>query len=114
MTHAKAINARYGGLVQRWLFVLLALMTFLLASPAQASRINGGLGIPGPAPLLAPSPVPPQFDITGFIQDATVDLTMCPAVTNSRLKGGTVTLNGQKVIVPCNTILQYQDQLTEM
>ncbi len=106
MTHAKAINARYGGLVQRWLFVLLALMTFLLASPAQASRINGGLGIPGPAPLLAPSPVPPQFDITGFIQDATVDLTMCPAVTNSRLKGGTVTLNGQKVIVPCNTILQ--------
>ena len=48
MTHAKAINARYGGLVQRWLFVLLALMTFLLATPAQAARINGGLGIPGP------------------------------------------------------------------
>ena len=57
-------------------------------------------------PAGAPAPVPPQFDITGFIQSATVDPTMCPAVTDPRLKGGTVVINGQTIIVPCNTILQ--------
>ena len=60
------------------------------------------------APVIAPVPaVPPGFDITGFIQDATLDTSgaICnPA--NPRLAGGTVTLNGQKVIVPCNTVLQ--------
>ena len=60
------------------------------------------------APVIAPvPPVPPGFDITGFIQDATLDTTgaICNP-THARLAGGTVTLNGQKVIVPCNTILQ--------
>jgi hypothetical protein len=60
--------------------------------------------------LFAPSPVPPQFDIVGFIQDATVAAvgpnSLCPTVTDPRLMGGTVTLNGQVIIVPCNTILQ--------
>ena len=102
-----AVKARYGDLVQRWIFVLLALMSFMLAGAAKAARINGGLGIPGPAPLLQPVPTPAQFDILGFIQDATVDPTMCPTVIDPRLKGGTVTLNGQKIIVPCNTILQF-------
>src|SRR5471032_1901184 len=90
--HARVLNARYGGLLLRWLFVLLAVMSIIVAGSAHAARINGGLGIPGPAPLLQPTPVPAQFDILGFIQDATVDPTMCPAVTDPRLKGDTVTL----------------------
>ena len=62
------------------------------------------------APVIAPvPPVPPGFDITGFIQDATLDTAgaICNP-THARLAGGTVTLNGQKVIVPCNTILQLR------
>jgi hypothetical protein len=50
--------------------------------------------------------MPPQFDMTGYLEAATVDPTMCPAVTDPRLKGGTAKINGQIIIVPCNTILQ--------
>ena len=110
MNHIKAVDARYGGLAQRWLFVLLAFVGSLGFGPAQAARINNGIGVPGPTALFAPSPVPPQFDIVGFIQDATLDTvganSMCPTVTDQRLMGGTVTLNGQVITVPCNTILQ--------
>ncbi|MFL5247338.1 MAG: PKD domain-containing protein [Myxococcales bacterium] len=53
----------------------------------------------------APSPTP-QFDMLGFIQSATLDDgSMCPGVDRA-LVGGTVTLNGVTMIVPCNTILQ--------
>jgi len=51
-----------------------------------------------------PSPTP-QFDSTGFIQAATLDGSLCPDV-DPMLWGGTVTVNGIKMIVPCNTILQ--------
>src|SRR4051812_48740565 len=54
---------------------------------------------------LNPSPTP-QFDSTGFIQAATLDGSRCPAVTDRILWGGTVTINGIKMVVPCNTILQ--------
>jgi len=48
----------------------------------------------------------PQFDILGFIQAATLDTgTMCPAVAPA-LRGGTVTVNGITMTVPCNTVLQ--------
>ncbi len=54
--------------------------------------------------------MPPQFDLTGYIENATVDPTFaqCPnlPVKDPRLAGGTVTINGQIIIVPCNTILQ--------
>ena len=60
------------------------------------------------APLVPPAPaVPAGFDITGFIQEASLDTTgaICNA-THPRLAGGTVKLNGQSVVIPCNTILQ--------
>src|SRR5512141_215909 len=47
----------------------------------------------------------PGFDILGFIQAATVDPNMCPEL-NPLLWGGTVTVNGLTLTVPCNTILQ--------
>jgi hypothetical protein len=48
------------------------------------------------------------FDDTGFIQSATVsgDNTLCPKETNPDRYGGTVTLNGLTVTVPCNTVIQ--------
>src|SRR5512146_30175 len=55
----------------------------------------------------AATPPPAQFDVEGFIQDATLDTTgaICTP-TDPLLAGGTITINGQKIIVPCNTILQ--------
>jgi hypothetical protein len=73
---------------------------------------GGGFALAQAAPFVAPfipavPIVPSQFDITGFIQEATLDTTnaICRP-THPRLAGGTVTLNGQKIIIPCNTILQ--------
>ena len=42
---------------------------------------GGGVGAFDPAPVRTASPVPPQFDITGFIQEATLDTdgTICEA-----------------------------------
>jgi hypothetical protein len=106
------VNAGYGELVQRWLFVLLAIVSFMGAGPAMAGRAHGGLvgGLAGGVlvpPLNAPAPnIPPTFDMIGFLEAATVDPTMCPTVTDPRLKGGTARINGQTIIVPCNTILQ--------
>src|SRR2546421_5266278 len=52
-----------------------------------------------------PSPTP-QFDSLGFIQSATLDGSLCPQITDQMLWGGTMMLNGTKMIVPCNTIIQ--------
>lgn len=46
---------------------------------------------------------PSQFDMTGFIQAATLDPT---CTSTDVLCGGTITVNNQVVIVPRNTILQ--------
>ncbi|GAB3766763.1 hypothetical protein GCM10028796_26610 [Ramlibacter monticola] len=91
--------------------MLLLMVIGLAGHPAWAKRINGGLpgGVLVP-PGVAPVPVPPQFDLTGYIEAATVDtnFNLCPnlPVKDPRLAGGTVTINGQVIIVPCNTILQ--------
>jgi hypothetical protein len=61
-----------------------------------------------PPPLGAPPNVALTtfgFDITGFVQDATVNTGALPqgCVT----QGGTVRINGLTITVPCNTILQF-------
>jgi hypothetical protein len=62
-------------------------------------------GAPAANAQSAASPTP-QFDVLGFIQAATLDAgTMCPTL-DPLLWGGTVTVNGITMIVPCNTILQ--------
>src|SRR5512140_3754415 len=96
-----------GGLVQLWLFVILAALCLAFMNPAMAKRINGGLagGVLVP-PALPPAPgIPPQFDITGYLETASVDPTMCPTL-DPRLWGGPAKINGQVITVPCNTILQ--------
>ncbi len=51
----------------------------------------------------AQAPVPPssQFDITGFLQEATLD----PVNITDPLAGGTLKVNGHFVVVPKNTIV---------
>jgi hypothetical protein len=48
------------------------------------------------------------FDVTGFIQNMTLDPTNvnCPGTTDPGRYGGTVQLNGVTITVPCNTVLQ--------
>jgi hypothetical protein len=59
--------------------------------------LAGGVGA-----QLPPPSNPSQFDMTGFIQAATLDPTCAADV----LCGGTITVNDQVVLVPKNTILQ--------
>ncbi|MFC5522006.1 hypothetical protein [Polaromonas jejuensis] len=100
-SHFCLLPARMGRRAAAALFAIQMVITG--AGPALAQTT-----LPFIAPTIAPVPIaPPQFDITGFIQEATLDTTntIC-APTHPRLAGGTVTLNGQKITIPCNTILQ--------
>jgi hypothetical protein len=71
------------------------------------TRLLLGAGLIGATGVQAQNAPTPQFDILGFIQEATLDTagTICQA-TDPRLRGGTLTVNGHKLIVPCNTLLQ--------
>jgi hypothetical protein len=92
-----------GGLLR-----LLVCLLALVAGNALAAQGGAGGGVLfAPSPLLPAAPVPPPFDITGFIQEATLDSagTICKA-SDPRLAGGTLTINDVVVIVPCNTVLQ--------
>jgi hypothetical protein len=91
-----------------------AALRLSIATVLAIGMLPGGAGSAWaqPAPYIAPvipavPVVPTAFDITGFLQEATLDVTnaICKP-SDPRLAGGTVTLNGQKVIIPCNTILQ--------
>src|SRR4051812_31172146 len=75
---------------------LVALLTAVLgAGGARAQAAAGSIAAPTP-----------QFDVTGFIQAATTDNSRCPLIGDPLLWGGTVTVNGITMIVPCNTVLQ--------
>ena len=63
----------------------------------------------------APTPTP-QFAFTGFIQAATLDTSgaICTPPNDpgtkkpsDRLRGGTMTVNGITMTVPCNSIVQF-------
>ncbi len=115
---AKHSNMRWYGLLHV-LISLLALSLILLSHNAYAAKgagcgVGGGGGVGGgagggfcPNPVVPAPAMPAQFDITGFIQEATLDNTgaICQA-SDPRLQGGTVKLNNITVIIPCNTILQ--------
>jgi hypothetical protein len=73
----------------------------MLLAPLLATLLYAG----GAGAQQIPSPTP-QFDTLGFIQSATLDGSRCPQISDKLLWGGTVTINGIKMIVPCNTILQ--------
>jgi hypothetical protein len=61
------------------------------------------------SPITPPPAVPTQFDVTGYMQNASVDPYVCTdsgTYIDRRLWGGRVTVNGVDIIIPCNTILQ--------
>lgn len=82
-----------------------------IARPSWASRSKvalylsvlfiGLLAMAGTAVGQLPMPASTQFDITGFIQEATLDST-CTANAHC---GGTIMVNGHTVIVPKETIV---------
>ena len=83
------------------------------ASSAFAAQGNQNQNVIRPAifpvsPISPPPVVPTQFDVTGYIQSAVVDPTVCTGWQNidPKLYGGKVTVNGDEIIIPCNTILQ--------
>jgi hypothetical protein len=80
----------------------LALLVTASVGPAFAQNRTYAAPVISPVP-----PVPAGFDITGFIQRATLDTSgaICNP-SHPRLAGGTVVLNGQLIVIPCNTVLQ--------
>jgi hypothetical protein len=101
----RRIPPAWGGLL-RLLICLLALGAGN-ALAAQGGAGGGGGGGFAPSPLIPAAPVPPPFDITGFIQEASLDSAgmICQA-SDPRLAGGTLSINDVVVVVPCNTVLQ--------
>src|SRR4051812_21629752 len=99
---------------------LLSLLVF--SAGAVVAYAKGGTAKPPTKGVVAPNPIPTLpdpafsvapalihgFDETGFIQDATVsaDNTACRDVADPAKWGGTVTINGTKMTVPCNMIVQ--------
>ena len=82
--------------------MLAALMMVSVAMPAFVPVARAQTAVAPTVPI-----VPPQFNLTGFIQNAVLDTnnTLCVPAHPS-LAGGTITVNGQIIVVPCNTILQ--------
>ncbi|WP_397452934.1 hypothetical protein [Pseudomonas sp. NA-150] len=109
--------------------VALAL-AFAGASPVWAKNGAGGGGgggggggtakppvAGGTAPFITPTLPDPVFanptavhgfDVTGFIQDMTLDAGNgnCPGTTSPNRIGGTVVVNGTTITVPCNSVIQ--------
>ncbi len=108
------------------LLALLAVMNGVTALAKGGGGVGGGTAKPPPirpAPGAAgitrtfPALLPPvftgdpahvslhQFDVTGFIQDATVT-DNCPAGVDPLHDGGTLYVNGLTIVVPCNSVIQ--------
>lgn len=95
--------------------IALACSIAMLASPSVLSAQGpGNRNIIRPAvfpvsPTSPPPVVPTQFDVTGYIQKAVIDPTVCEndgIDIDHRLWGGRVTVNGMEITIPCHTILQ--------
>ena len=96
-----------------------AVLVFLLgaAVATSAAEAKGGRAPGGGAPVIASPPpfIGPVtftnpanthgFNVIGFVQDATVSGINCPGLPASQ-QGGTVTVNGLTITVPCNITMQ--------
>lgn len=99
---------------------VLALAAVTASFGSGGASAKGGTAKPpagNPAPLTPPIwPAVPApvfsvntsrihgFDLTGFIQKATVGTTGCTGTVTSA--GGTLVVNGITVVVPCNSVIQ--------
>jgi hypothetical protein len=100
------------------LLTVMAATLGVLAGPTAGALAKGGTAKPPPGgtasftiPTLGNPAFTPAggaadvhgFDDTGYIQSATVSDAACPGKPHP---GGTVTLNGNVITIPCNTIVQ--------
>ncbi len=86
-----------------------ALMAVNTGFAAQGNAVVIKPAIFPPSPTTPPPAVPTQFDVVGYMQNATVDPSVCSGANSNldpRLWGGKVTVNGVEIIIPCNTILE--------
>ncbi len=104
------------------LIALLSLLLLAAGAVVASAKGGGGTAKPPTKGVVAPNPIPTLpdpafsvapglirgFDETGFIQDATVsaDNSACPDVAEQSRWGGSITMNGTKITVPCNMIVQ--------
>jgi hypothetical protein len=122
----RALNSRASPPEKRPILMAGLALSALVAVGLGTAMAGGGTAKPGTGTIvpqlnvvIPPPPVVPQpaftnlattvgFDITGFIQSATVDTAgaICVAATPSQ-SGGTLTVNGVTIVVPCNTTLQF-------
>jgi hypothetical protein len=78
------------------IFITSAVVTINAVFAAQGNLNGFKPAIFPVSPTTPPPAVPTQFDVTGYIQSATVDKRVCPGLANldQRLYGGWVTVNG--------------------
>src|SRR3954451_1037238 len=100
--------------------LVAAAIAVLGGGGAASAAGGGGTAKPPPGPVVAPFPVAtlpdpaftvdPKlihgFDITGFLQDATVGNGDCPDVTDRHRFGGTAKIDGISYVIPCNLVVQ--------
>jgi hypothetical protein len=102
----------------RKITILAAAAALIAAGGTGSALAKGGTAKP-PKGIVSPWVVPTLatpasaasargFDDTGFASNATVntDNTSCPAVTDPEYYGGTVTINGILITIPCNLVVQ--------
>jgi hypothetical protein len=91
-----------------------ALFATLALAGTITMLMNDGPGSAGAAAVVPTLPSSTQFDITGFLQSATLD-PACVAAAGSSLDaqgnpqvahcGGTMTINGHNIVVPAETVV---------
>ena len=102
--------------------VVIAVSIALLSAGISDANAQGGTGKPPVKGAVAPVPLQVQrladplftgntatlhgFDVTGVISEAVANNSSCPDETNASRFGGSVTLNGLKITVPCNLVIQ--------
>ncbi|KAA0982931.1 hypothetical protein [Pseudomonas sp. ANT_J28] len=123
--HAKTLATppllkRFNGVFGRHALLAGAVACALAVGVAGHAFAQGGTAKPvkgAPSPFTTPTLPNPVFtnpdaihgfDVTGFIQNMTLDPTnaSCPNTSDPSRFGGTVQLNGMTITVPCNTVLQ--------
>ncbi|MHC8303078.1 hypothetical protein [Pseudomonas sp. ZS1P83] len=123
--HAKTLatpplHKRFNDVFSRHALLAGAVACALAVGVASHAFAQGGTAKPvkgAPSPFSTPTLPNPVFtnpdaihgfDVTGFIQNMTLDPTnaSCPNTSDPSRFGGTVQLNGVTITVPCNTVLQ--------
>jgi hypothetical protein len=75
-------------------------------SPFNTATLPDPGGFPGELGFTVVPALIHQFDDVGILQNVTVSGLRCPSVTDPTHWGGTATLNGITITIPCNMVIQ--------